>query len=158
MKQKALVALVGLTATLAGCSLWQRGDPAISTALDKLLQAPSSTVVVNLGLIGPVGWQRMCVFGPYTTNEQVRRKLGFEWDAERYSDIKTSDGINLLVFVKNGKVAAFTEHPRKDTDFSPLSQGCHVRHQATFQIWHDLSPSQAGDHLILAPAITVPQG
>ena len=72
----------------------------------------------------------MCVLGPYSDNEETKQFLGFKWDAERHSAIYTSDHINLLIFVDEQKVIAFTEHRRDKGDFLDLHPRCINRDKA----------------------------
>ena len=41
--------------------------------------------------------------------------------------------MNVLVFVKDKKVIAYTEHTRDKGDFSNLSGQCFARHKASFE-------------------------
>ena len=72
----------------------------------------------------------MCVLTPYTNNEAASNTLGFPWDAEKYTAIEDHDGINVLVFIQDNQVLAYTEHPRNQGDFSRLAPGCLARNQA----------------------------
>ncbi len=91
----------------------------------------NSTAPVNLALVGPSSWERVCVLGPYTNNERAKHVLGFEWDARGKTSIAGNDGINVLVFVKDNEVIAYTEHPRNQGDFSKLKPRCLAREHAT---------------------------
>jgi hypothetical protein len=91
----------------------------------------SSTAPINLALVGPSSWELVCVLGPYTNNEGAEKVLGFKWDAEGKTSIAGSDGVNVLAFIKNHDVIAFTEHPRNIGDFSKLDSQCLARAQAT---------------------------
>ncbi|MGZ8152431.1 MAG: hypothetical protein ACXW0Q_06170, partial [Methylovulum sp.] len=90
----------------------------------------SQTASVNLALVGPSSWDRVCVLGPYTTNERTEHLLGFKWDSEAETSIAENDGINVLVFVQGREVVAYTEHPRNKGDFSKLQPQCLDRAQS----------------------------
>lgn len=85
---------------------------------------------VDLRGIGPEQWERMCVLKPYANNVTARKTLGFPWDAEKCTAIANHDGINVLVFIQDNRVLAYTEHPRNQGDFSRLKPGCLARDQA----------------------------
>lgn len=102
----------------------------ISAQIESQFKA-SATAPVNLALVGPLSWEQVCVLGPYTNNERAEKVLGFKWDAEGKTSIAGSDGVNVLAFVKNHEVIAFTEHPRNIGDFSKLEPRCLARAQAT---------------------------
>lgn len=112
---------------LTACS----GDNAqISTQIVEQLEA-KPTAPINLAIVGPSSWERVCVLGPYTNNERVEKVLGFKWDAEAKTSIAGNDGVNVLVFIQDKKVIAYTEHPRNKGDFSKMSPRCLDREEAT---------------------------
>ena len=76
---------------------------------------------IDLSIIGPASWERVCVLSPYTTNQTAEQVLGFKWDAESKTSIARRDGINVLVFVQTQQVVAYTEHPRNKGDFLETS-------------------------------------
>jgi len=116
--------LLAFTLLLAACS----GDPGISRTLARHVGSNSATV--DLAAVGPSSWERVCFFGPYSTNQRVEKILGFQWDAEGKSSIARNDGINLLVFVRHQEVVAYTEHPRNKGDVVSLSSRCLSRSSA----------------------------
>ena len=119
-----------LVMVIAGCSDVNEGaDQTISAAITRQFDS-SGNKAINFSQIGPVGWQRMCVFGPYAMNDTVEKTLGFKWDALSKSSIGSNDGINLLVFVKDNAVIAYTEHPRNKGDFLDLKSPCLTRQDA----------------------------
>lgn len=79
---------------------------------------------IDLAQLGPPSWQRVCVLPPYTTNAHAEQVLGFKWDAEGNTGIASSDGINVLAFVRDAKVIAYVEHPRSRGDLSVLKPRC----------------------------------
>jgi len=102
----------------------------ISAQIEEQVKA-STTVPVDLALVGPSSWERVCVLAPYTNNERAEQIIGFKWNAEGKTAITSSDGINVLVFVKDHEVIAYTEHHRNKGDFSKLEPQCLARGQAT---------------------------
>lgn len=84
---------------------------------------------LNLALVGPSSWERVCILGPYTTNEHAEKVLRFKWDATGKTSIGGNDGINVLVFAKGHQVIAYTEYPRNKGDFSKTPY-CLNRNQA----------------------------
>lgn len=112
---------------LFGCS---SGGAHISEQITAQFEA-SKTTPVDLSVVGPASWERVCVLGPYTTNQTAEKILGFKWDAESKTTIAGSDGVNVLVFVQNQRVVAYTEHPRSKGDFSRLQPRCLPRSNAT---------------------------
>jgi hypothetical protein len=74
--------------------------------------------VVDLAQIGPSGWERVYLFGPYTPHESIHQALGFRWPEADRTSIRSNDGVNLLVFVRGGEVAGWFEHTRNRGDFA----------------------------------------
>jgi len=111
---------------LIGCS---GGSSSISEQITAQVEA-SKTSPIDLSVVGPTSWDRVCVLGPYATNQHAEKVLGFKWDAESKTSIAGSDGITVLVFIQNQQVVAFTEHPRNKGDFTKLQPRCLLRSQA----------------------------
>ena len=114
---------------LFGCST--SGSP-ISKQITAQFDA-SKTAPIDLSVVGPASWERICVLSPYTTNQTAEKVLGFRWDAESKTSIAGSDGINVLVFVQNQQVVAYAEHPRNKGDFSKLQPRCLPRSQSAVE-------------------------
>ena len=53
----------------------------------------SKTAQIDLSVVGPASWERVCVLSPYTTNQTAEQILGFRWDAESKTSIAGSDEI-----------------------------------------------------------------
>lgn len=131
----ALTCLLG--AALAACGQPEQApgtDSAaeISLAIAKSFEQ-SGRAEMDLRELGPAGWERVCVLGPYTSNKIARETLGFEWDAEKNSDIAHTDGSAVVLFVKAEEVLAFVEQPRDRGDLSSLTRRCFVRQNAVFE-------------------------
>jgi hypothetical protein len=71
--------------------------------------------------ITPFRWQRMFVVSPYTSHQQIESSLGFKWPAVTSTSINSNDGVNLLVFTYDNKVACWLEHSRDSGDFEPAN-------------------------------------
>jgi hypothetical protein len=111
---------------LAGCS---GTSSEISTKLATLF-AQENASIIDLAELGPQSWERVCVLTPYTTNDEAERVLGFKWNAEGETSIASSDGINVLVFVRGSEVVAFAEHSRNAGDLSQINPRCLQRDKA----------------------------
>jgi hypothetical protein len=74
-------------------------------------------------------WELFYVFPPYTSEGEIERALGFNWLSVRFTTIEVSDSVNLLVFVREGRVVRWLEFPRGAGEFggiaplSPLTPG-----------------------------------
>lgn len=87
---------------------------------------------INLAdaVAGP--WEKVCILGPYMNNETAKTTLGFEWDVEAKTSIASNEGVSLLLFLRDGKVIDYAEHPRNQGDFSNLTMKCFLRENAVF--------------------------
>jgi hypothetical protein len=127
MRKKVLYSLL-LAMAFAGCSdVNKDANQEVSDSITRQFDSTGDEPI-DFSKLGPVGWERMCVIGPYAMNETVEKTLGFKWDALSKSSIGSNDGINLLVFIKDNAVIAYTEHPRNKGDFLKLKPRC-LTHQ-----------------------------
>lgn len=120
MKRSALI-LLGLVIPLlgAGALLWVRGR-SVSAAIAARAAAGGE---LDLAEVADFEWDKVYLFGPYTPRQYVGEALGFEWPSLGGSDIESSDGVTLVVFVKDGRVVKSFDHPRHRGDFLPVTPG-----------------------------------
>jgi hypothetical protein len=120
MTHRFSIVLSLLALALVACS---GQDRSINDKI-KLQVGASTSSPLDLALVGPQGWERVCIFGPYSTNDIVQADLGFKWDSDSQSAISVNDGINLIVFTRGKEVIAFAEHRRRDGDFESDKAPC----------------------------------
>jgi hypothetical protein len=72
----------------------------------------------------PFNFDKVCIFGPYSSNKDAEKALGFYWNMELRTLISTHEGINIITFIKNNEVISYIEHPRNKGDFWRLSGKC----------------------------------
>jgi hypothetical protein len=90
----------------------------------------------------------VCILGPYTPDDKVVSLTGVQGAAGQAYDIRSNDGINVLMFVKDGRIASSVAHGRNRGDFGPELVGrCYSREQASFSIrvpppnsWGNIGP------------------
>lgn len=92
----------------------------------------SNKTVIDFKDIIKEDWDSMFVFEPYTSYEEIYDALGFEWDEVYKTGISYRDDINLLLFVKDNKVARYIEYPTAYGDFSKLDK--EVYDDGTFEL------------------------
>ena len=93
-------------------------------------------------------WDKVCILGPYTPDDKVDSLTGIRGASAQAHDIRSNDGINVLMFVKEAQIAASIAHARNQGDFGPEVVGkCYVREQANFSIrippansWGNIGP------------------
>jgi hypothetical protein len=91
--------------------------------------------IIDFSEIAPFEWDRVFIFHPYTPKDYIERCLGFKWHALRWSEIEWSEGVNLVVFVRNGGVTCWFEHSRLDGEFFDMGDPPgFTREQAKFKV------------------------
>jgi hypothetical protein len=129
----ALVAFIAFRALQAG---WATAQAALwSQALWRQAERGPGAVV-DLDEIGPSGWDRVFVFPPYTSHGMIRQSLGCRWPDVESTSIDMSDGVNLLVFVRDGEVVGWFEHLRCRGDFAEeaVRTAGYARGEASFLV------------------------
>lgn len=124
MRYPIIGLIIAAASLLAGCS-----KPTVSNQLNKLIEA-SAGGPISFKNIGPAEWDRVCFLHPYSNNARAAEVLGFPWNAEGKTSIRTNDGINVIVFVKGDAVVDYVEHPRNQGDFASVDPRCIVRDQS----------------------------
>ncbi|HEY0707873.1 MAG TPA: hypothetical protein VGG33_13805 [Polyangia bacterium] len=118
---------------VAGCN--SDGDQELSRTFGEMASKENETVV-KMADATPFPWERLHVFGPYTTAETVENELGFSW--WRSNAIESNDHFALLVFVRGGKVVRFVIHPRGNGDLAACNRrGGFSPADATFRCQKD---------------------
>jgi len=79
------------------------------------------------GDLGGRNWDKVCFLGPYSTASS--KVLGIDWEVAKFTDVLTSDGHNVIVFVKGKFVEDFIIQSRAHGDFSKLSGLCLLEEQ-----------------------------
>jgi hypothetical protein len=124
--------LVALSTLAQACS---RGNDADLAA--KIAQAVDhgNGTVLTMEQLTRFSWDRLHVFPPYTTAEQVDRELGVSWASSHPTGIEARDDISLLVFMSGGQVVRFVTLRRGDGDFAAVHRpGGYARADAVFTV------------------------
>lgn len=95
----------------------------MSSILVRAIQKNRAGIIdkVDVSLLTSFSWDKLYVFGPYTPPKKIDTILDKYWIGSRFTEIKSSDRISLLVFTKNGQVVQYLESPRSRGDFSPAA-------------------------------------
>jgi hypothetical protein len=82
----------------------------------------------------PFDWDRMYVIAPYGDRGQIEDVLGFPWPDADKSRIGTEDTVNLVIFVKDGKVVSWYDQPTT-VDLAAIAKGsAYYRTDAKFNV------------------------
>ena len=125
MKKRTLMIVCG--ALLVGALGWtalsalSSRDSSISVPLWRQIKKGTDTTV-DFATIAPFAWDRVFIFGPYTSSQEVDRRLGFHWSEYWQTNIDKFEGYNLVLFVREAKVARWFEHPRNQGELEGLAE------------------------------------
>ena len=136
----ASLALAGLS---SGCGSEGPLNKSIAASVEK---GPGTRLV----LVEHTGfeWDKVCILGPYTPDDKVDSLTGIQGAAGQAYDIRSNDGINVLMFVSDTRIVASVAHARNQGDFGPEVAGkCYSREQASFSVrvppansWGNIGP------------------
>lgn len=82
-------------------------------------------------------WDRVCIFRPYTTYEQIDSVLGSPWPEARDTNLEMSDHATLITFVRGSDVVSHVLYPVGKGDFGtrgPEQWYCLPRERAVFEM------------------------
>src|SRR4051812_20928578 len=97
---------------------WGRQDPVSRRIAERV--ASHDGRQIDLRVIADFDWDRVYCFDCYSGQSQIEKRLGFPWPRLGGSAIESSDGVCLIVFVKDSRVVRSFDHPRKDGDFGGI--------------------------------------
>jgi hypothetical protein len=72
--------------------------------------------IIDISTITPFTWEKLYLFGPYSTQERIATITGVGFAGHLDTTISSNDGIVLLVFVNKNSIVQYMEYPRS-TDF-----------------------------------------
>src|SRR5262245_11419680 len=137
------LAVLSLSVLGAGCAREGPVNGAIDASVE---QGPGTSLVLAAHTGFP--WDRVCILGPYTPDDKVDSLTGIQGAAGQAYDIRTNEGINVLMFVREDRIAASVAHGRSRGDFGPEVVGkCYSRTEASFSVrvppphsWGNIGP------------------
>lgn len=146
--QRCVIALLGLIALATGWLQWishrngctDLGAKIVSEIRSRRTSAQAQPISLDLASTIDGDWERVCIFGPYTSRERIDAALGLHWDCTA-AQIDSDDSNCLLVFLARGSVMGFAKVPRGECDFFDLGDAgkCFSRDDAVFTITTDPS-------------------
>lgn len=73
--------------------------------------------VIDISIATTFSWDRLYMFGDYTTAPEIDSVVGRSWRKECYTNIDVSDSYTLLVFTENSVVVHCLDYPKNEGDF-----------------------------------------
>ena len=87
-------------------------------------------------------WDKVCIFGPYTEDARIDTVTGISGAAKRAHDIRSNDGINVVMFIDNDRIVRAVSVRRDLGDFGPeLVSRCYLKDEAVFFVRKPLKDS-----------------
>ena len=144
MRIPSWAAFLLAAASVGGCIV----DKSISSSIGTTVKRGVGTKIVFADY-AIFNWSRACVFGPYTPDETVESVTGIHGAATKAFDIRSNDGIDVLMFLGDDRVVHSVRHRRDQGDFGPEVVGkCYPRAEAVFVVrtpppgsWGNIGPS-----------------
>lgn len=130
------VVVVCLVAVLAGAGFgwFIVQSTTVSRSLAAQIQRGPGAVI-DFAEVAPFPWDRLYIFGPYSSLEHVENCLDFPWPEYRRTSIEYSDSINLVVFVRQKKAVHWFEYPRGRGELGYLADcSGYAREEARFRV------------------------
>lgn len=118
---------------LSACAA-RPNDALLFTIEQALITSPQGA---DLGGVVGGDWDRLCIFRPFTTYEQVDSVIGTRWSATRSTQIEESDSATLLTFLRGADVRDYVLFPREKGDWGtpgPETWYCRPRGSAVFEM------------------------
>ena len=97
---------------------WRLTPPvAVTGAIEARIQDRSDRIALRD--LSDFDWDRVFVFGPYTTSQTITKTVGFELPELAGYHIDESDSIQIIVFVKDNKDVRNEQINRGKFEFAP---------------------------------------
>ena len=90
------------------------------------------TKCINFNKINYVQWDRLYIFNPYSTSEEIESKIGTFWLDGRMTKISSNDNIALLLFMEGNSVRQYVEFYRGNGDFTSFENGLSYKKNQAF--------------------------
>jgi len=141
---RSALLLVGIILLwLASCTA--SSNRKLQSDLQKTLQVSADGTVLHLSAITQFKWEKVFIFGPYTSRRAIEQALGFHWASPVVKEIESSDSFELLIFVRNGRVVQYARVQRRSADWDISDQNGFTPSESSFLVRR---PS-AGDGITL---------
>jgi hypothetical protein len=138
--QKLLLTFLVIVLAIIGCGQWylryldrvDSGNIELRGAPDPFKNDLSSMIgrynmeevdVVDISAVTTFSWQRLYIFGPYTTLLEITETVGRSWRKKCYTDVHVSELVSLLVFTDGKTVVHCLDYPREVGWFPEFREG-----------------------------------
>ena len=116
------------------CATACRGSGPVSGSIAEAVDRGPGTRLA-LAQSATFEWDQVCLFGPYTSDDEVDAVTGIAGAAQRAFDVRSNEDINVLLFIQAGRVIESVAHPRRWDDFGPEVVGkCYSQEEAVFVV------------------------
>lgn len=112
VKIKKVMLFILIVFVLAGCGSAPTHHKKLETTLNHSIEE-SKNRTVELITLTNFDWEEAFIFTPYTTEEEMKKKFGFNYKDK--SNLYMRDDLFLLVFMNEGKAIQYVELDRHNT-------------------------------------------
>jgi hypothetical protein len=153
-RNAAAVAAVLAAAGATGCGPFGGVNGSLGPLADAVHASARTGEAFQLSAATDFDWDRVYVFGPYSTPDSINEEIGFEWDDADDSAIEGADWMKLIVFVEDGQVVRAFDHDNGDGEFaclaSPYLEGGLTRREAFVRVKRTPNDGGSLDYVFLA--------
>jgi hypothetical protein len=97
-------------------------NPEAAQLKEQLQKARTEVSLAQVSVFA--NWNRLCIFGPYSTEDDAARALGYRSATLEQSRVRNSNAVSALVFVNDSGTLGIIDVDRSLVDFAQLSQIC----------------------------------
>jgi hypothetical protein len=105
----------------------------MSAALSEAMQRGPGTIV-DFAQVIRCPWDKVYFFPPYTPLKTIEARTGCAWPEGDLTTIEWNERINLVVFVRGGRIVQWFEHPRTEELEELASRDGYARNAAKFAV------------------------
>lgn len=100
-------------------SLEQDMDAAVKKVINSSKGTGQGTALFRMNQVARFDWQEVYVFGPDHDAQEIQDRMGLDW--KEAEEVAERDSVNLIAFVKEGKVVRYVLHPTDRGEFEDLN-------------------------------------
>lgn len=121
VKLLAAIGCLALWLAITGCDSRKDLPAAFHASAEACVKNGGSAI--SFSALTQFEWDKALIFGPYTSVKTINSQLGYEWPEAEKSGIQSSEGLYLIVFVKDQRVIRHFKFRRIFGDFCDLNSG-----------------------------------
>jgi len=112
---------------LIGCTTNEKSEVLLDNKLEDKFQvlinnasSSTDTIIFKLDTLTNFKWDTLLVFTPYTPINKVQKIININLSLIEETNIEYLDHLNILAFIRNGKLIKYCKLPRDKGDFDSI--------------------------------------